>query len=175
MKKLFVIFFLWIGFNNLFAQVDVKKPAPKFGVDLWVQGDKKDLDIEDFKGKVLYIYGFQAWCPGCHSHGFPTLQKLSEHYKNDKDVAFVAIQTVFEGYSHNTIEAAKKIIKDYKLTMPVGHSGMDGFRSKFMQNYTTGGTPWTIIVDRDGNIRFSNFHLKVDQAISMIEYLKKEK
>jgi hypothetical protein len=44
-----------------------------------------------------------------------------------------------------------------------------------MLNYNTGGTPWTIIVDKNGNIQFSDFHLKVDQAISVIEYLKKDK
>jgi thiol-disulfide isomerase/thioredoxin len=169
-----IILIVFFTLSNLSAKEEINK-APKFGVDIWIQSPKKNLDIEDFKGKVLYIYGFQAWCPGCHSHGFPTLRKLAEHYQEDKDVAFVAIQTVFEGYSSNTIEAAKKIIKDYKLTMPVGHSGINGIRSEFMLNYNTGGTPWTIIVDKNGNIQFSDFHLKVDQAISIIEYLKKDK
>ena len=170
-----VILFLVMFSFSLFATGIQGQKAPSFGVDVWIQTNgKKSLDIEDFKGKVLYLYGFQSWCPGCHSHGFPTLQHLSKHYKDDKDVAFVAVQTVFEGFHTNTVEAAKKIIKDYNLTMPVGHSGLDNKRSQLMINYKTGGTPWTIIIDKQGVVRFNNFHAKVKDIIEFIDFLKKE-
>ena len=57
---------------------------------------KKKIDIQDYQGKVLYLFCFQSWCPGCHSSGFPTLQKVMSRFKDNDDVAFVAIQTVFE-------------------------------------------------------------------------------
>lgn len=171
-----ILIFLCLVFFNLHAAGIQGEKAPNFGVDKWIQTNgKSSIDIEDYKGKVLYLYGFQAWCPGCHSHGFPTLGKLSKHYKNDKDVAFVAIQTVFEGYSVNTVEAAKKIIKQYNLTMPVGHSGLDHKKSEFMANYRSGGTPWTVIIDKNGIVRFNNFHAEVDKIIEFIDALKKEK
>lgn len=44
--------------------------------------------------KVLYL--FQAWCPGCHSHGFPTLKRLVDAM-TPHGFGFAAIQTVFEG------------------------------------------------------------------------------
>lgn len=160
---------------NVFASGILGEKAPSFGVDTWLQNNNKPtLDIKDFKGKVLYVYGFQAWCPGCHSHGFPTLQKLSKHYAGDKDVAFVAIQTVFEGYSSNTIQAAAEIIKRYKLTIPVGHSGINGKRSEFMSRYKSGGTPWTVIIDKTGVVRFNDFHAKVENIIQYMDMLKKE-
>ncbi len=170
--RFFLVVLILIS-NTQGADRLIGQKAKNFEVDSWVQTHKKDLDIGDFKGKVLYLYGFQSWCPGCHSHGFPTLSELSKIYKDDKDVAFVAIQTTFEGYSSNDKDAAKQIVDRYKLTMPVGHSGTDGVRSKFMQNYQTGGTPWTIIVDKQGIIRFSNFHLSVAQAVDMINKLKR--
>lgn len=149
--------------------------APDFGKLTWLQTNgKKDIKIDDYRGKVLYIYGFQSWCPGCHSHGFPTLRKLSEHYADDDKVAFVAIQTVFEGFTANTAEAAKKIIKQYKLTMPVAQSGAKGIRSEFMNRYRTGGTPWTIIVDKKGIVRFNGFRVDADKAIPYIDQLKRE-
>jgi thiol-disulfide isomerase/thioredoxin len=173
MKIKYIILSLILVCSSLFGRGIVGQKAPSFEVDRWIQTTKKDLDIDDFKGKVLYIYGFQSWCPGCHSHGFPTLNELSKHYKDDKDVKFVAIQTTFEGFSSNGIDDAEKIIKQYNLTIPVAHSGLDGLRSKFMVNYNTGGTPWTIIVDKKGIVRFSNFHLTSDKAIQLIEELKK--
>lgn len=158
---------------SLYAVGIQGQKAPSFGVDEWIQTNgKSSLDIEDFKGKVLYLYGFQAWCPGCHSHGFPTLKKLAQYYKNDKDVAFVAVQTTFEGFSTNTIQAAKKIIKDYNLTMPVGHSGLNHQRSQLMRNYNTGGTPWTIVIDKKGIVRFNGFHLPTGELIMLIDDLR---
>jgi len=160
---------------NLFATGILGQKAPSFGVDEWLQTKNNlALDINDYKGKVLYIYGFQAWCPGCHAHGFPTLQKLSKHYKKDDKVAFVAIQTVFEGYSSNTIQAARKIIKQYKLDMPVGQSGGKNKRSQFMSSYRSGGTPWTVIIDKRGVVRFNNFHANVEDIINYMDMLKKE-
>ena len=160
---------------NLYALGITGKKAPSFGVDTWVQSNgASKIDIEDYKGKVLYLYGFQAWCPGCHSHGFPTLQKLSAHYTGDDKVAFVAIQTVFEGFMVNSVNAAKDIIKKYSLTMPIGHSGSSEQRSKFMQNYKSGGTPWTVIIDKNGMVRFNDFHADVNEIITYMDFLKAE-
>jgi len=160
---------------NLYALGIEGQKAPDFGVDTWIQidGDKKP-SIDDYKGKILYVYGFQAWCPGCHSHGFPTLQELSKHYKDDDKVAFVAIQTVFEGFMVNSVLAAELIVKKYDLDMPVGHSGLDDKRSKFMNDYKSGGTPWTVIVDKKGIVRFNDFHADVGEIIKYIDFLKNE-
>lgn len=175
MKLKYLVFLLFININLFAAGIEGQK-APSFGVDIWVQNSvKRNLDIDDFKGKVLYLYGFQSWCPGCHSHGFPTLNKLSKHYKNDKDVAFVAIQSVFEGYNFNTSGAAKLIIKKYDLTMPVGHSGTANKTSEFMRNYRSAGTPWIVLIDKKGVVRFNNFHSTVEELIFFIDMLKEEK
>ena len=67
----------------------LNKKAPSWEVGEWLRlpEGKKTLDVADFSGKVLYLYCFQSWCPGCHSHGFPTLQKVIEHFKEDGEVA----------------------------------------------------------------------------------------
>ena len=160
---------------NLYALGIQGQKAPSFGVDTWLQTNgKTNLDIDSYKGKVLYVYGFQSWCPGCHSHGFPTLQKLSKHYKDDDKVAFVAIQTAFEGFMVNSVEAAADIIKKYSLLMPVGHSGSRYKKSVFMNNYKSGGTPWTVIIDKNGIVRFNDFHADVNEIIDYMDVLKKE-
>ena len=171
-----LLFFSLLLTLNLYSGTGIKgQNAPSFGDITWLQTDRnKNPKIEDYRGKVLYLYGFQSWCPGCHAHGFPTLHKLSKHYQGDSKVAFLAIQTVFEGFSTNTIDAAKAIIKRYALTMPVGHSGGDGQRSELMNNYRTGGTPWAIIIDKKGIVRFNGFGVDADKAITFIDFLKDE-
>lgn len=150
--------------------------APSWEVDEWMQlpKEKKTLDIQDFKGKVLYLYAFQAWCPGCLKHGFPTLYALSQHYKDDPNVAFVGIQTTFEGHNYNTFSKIPGLIERFHLQgIPMGQSGSRWQGSSVMKNYRTGGTPWTIIIDKQGRVRFNHFHIEKDQAIQGIDILKK--
>jgi thiol-disulfide isomerase/thioredoxin len=155
------------------------KGAPKWDVGPWHQlpTGKTSLDISDFKGKVLYIYCFQSWCPGCHQRGFPALQQVSRKYKDDDGVRFVVFQTVFEDRADkpvNTFENLKKIAKKYALTMPFAQSGSRKDRSKVMRAYKTRGTPWTMIIDKKGIIRYSAFHISPAGAGQLIEKLKAE-
>jgi thiol-disulfide isomerase/thioredoxin len=149
--------------------------APAWKVEEWfnLASDATSLDIDNFEGKIVYLYCFQSWCPGCHASGFPTLREVHDAFKEDEEVAFVAVQTVFEGYHANTLERAKQIAKEYQLTMPIGHSGSRAERPGLMSAYRTGGTPWTIVIDRDGIVRFNDYHLKPHQAIGLINSLKK--
>jgi len=156
------------------------KAAPKWEVGPWHQlpTGKTSLDISDFKGKVLYIYCFQSWCPGCHKRGFPTLQQVSRKYKDDDGVRFVVFQTVFEDRSSkpvNTFENLKKIAGKYELTMPFAQSGSHKDKSKLMRAYKTGGTPWTMIVDKKGVIRYASFIITPADAGKLIDKLKAEK
>ena len=152
----------------------LNQKAPSWNVDQWLglPDGEKTLDVADFKGKVLYLYCFQSWCPGCHSHGFPTLQKAIEHFKGDKEVAFVAVQTVFEGFSSNTLKRAGETAERYHLDIPIGHSGSEGRFSALMRNYRTGGTPWTIIIDKQGVVRFNGFQIEAEDAIHVLAALK---
>ncbi|MDP6360864.1 MAG: hypothetical protein QF473_37475 [Planctomycetota bacterium] len=43
-----------------------------------------------------------------------------------------------------------------------------------MRNYRTGGTPWTIIIDRKGKVRYNDFHIQPAAAIRLFEELLKE-
>ncbi len=151
----------------------VGRPAPEWGVDQWLNlpEGKTSLDVSDYKDKILYLYCFQSWCPGCHQRGFPTLQKMIQRYRKNDNVAFVAVQTVFEGFSSNTFERAKEVAKQYALEIPIGQSGENGRRSELMGLYRTGGTPWVVIIDRSGVVRFNDFHISVSQATGMIEQL----
>lgn len=155
------------------------KGAPELRVSTWVnlpEGEKSGPKIrEDWKGKVIYLYFFQAWCPGCHSSGFPSLADLEKKYRGDEDVRFAAIQTVFEGYGTNTAEAAKKIVARYGLgRIPVGHSGDKDHPSFVMRDYRSRGTPWTVVIGKDGVVRSEGFHLEVAKGKALIEKLKAE-
>ncbi|MEE9131319.1 MAG: TlpA disulfide reductase family protein [Phycisphaerales bacterium] len=154
----------------------VGQAAPSWGVAQWTNlpQDKKALDLSDFSGKVLYLYCFQSWCPGCRQYGFSTLVELVDRYETAEDVAFVAVQTVFEGYQINTAQAGWRMVQEFGLNIPIGHDGSNGKRSILMRRYRTRGTPWAIIIDKQGTVRFNGFHIAPDDAAELIDHLRDE-
>ena len=151
--------------------------APELTVNQWIDsnGEKSTpITLASLKGKFKVIYCFQAWCPGCHSRGLPALQKMVTALKNKEKVAFLAIQTVFEGSSANTFEKMTKIQKEYELEIPFGHDpGDESTRniSSTMYNYRTGGTPWFILIDDKNQVVFNDFRLNTDKAIEYLQSL----
>ena len=86
------------------------------------------------------------------------------------------VQTVFEGFGTNTTDAAKKIVKRYNLeSIPVGQSGTKKVESKIMEDYKTRGTPWTIIIGRDGKVKYNDFHIKPETAKKLVKSLRDAK
>ena len=150
--------------------------APELMVTEWIDGKGNPLEdvvrLADMKGKFKVIYCFQAWCPGCHSRGFPALKKMKDSLNGNDKIEFLAIQTVFEGKDANTFERVAEIQKEYDLEIPFGHdegTAETGNRSATMYHYRTGGTPWFILIDQEDRVIFNDYHLDVDKAI---EYLK---
>ena len=154
----------------------VGQPAPKWSVSSWHQlpDGKESIDVTDYRGKVTYLYFFQSWCPGCHSAGFPTLQALTKKFDGDADVAFVTIQTTFEGHRVNTADKLKTMADRYSLKIPFGQSAGDVGTPKIMREYRTGGTPWIVIIDKQGKVRFNGFSINPEAAANSIEQLKLE-
>ncbi len=151
------------------------QPAPDWSVSHWHQlpDGKEALSPDDFRGKVLYMYFFQSWCPGCHSSGFPTLQKLHEEFAGADDVAFVAIQTTFEGHAENGPDKLQPTAERYGLEIPFGQSAGDDGTPEIMQRYRTGGTPWVVIADKEGRVIFNDFHVDPAAASAAINELRR--
>ncbi|MDF1695277.1 MAG: redoxin domain-containing protein [Saprospiraceae bacterium] len=148
--------------------------APDFDIPQWIDAKGElspPIKLEDYEGKFKVIYCFQAWCPGCHSIGLPSLQKMTNALKDNPNIVFLAVQTVFEGSHENTFEKIKEIQKSYALSIPFGHdigSLESNNISNIMYKYRTGGTPWFILIDQNNRVVFNDFHLDTDKAI---EYL----
>jgi len=155
--------------------VGAKAPA------VWAQSwrnlppGERSFDVPGQRGKVIVLFFFQSWCPGCHRRGFPTLAAAVKRYADAPDVAFAAIQTVFEGATVNTADKAWSSVAEYGLRVAVGHDpGPDGARSLTMTRYRSGGTPWFVVIDREGIVRFDGFHLSNQKLIDLVRRLRFE-
>lgn len=41
-----------------------------------------------------------------------------------------------------------------------------------MRRYRTGGTPWVVLLDGEGVVRYNDFHIGPEQAVERIERLR---
>ncbi|MFH6968282.1 MULTISPECIES: peroxiredoxin family protein [Flavobacterium] len=152
--------------------------APEWNIKDWVDGNGNKIapiNLSDLKGKFKVIYCFQSWCPGCHSIGLPSLQAMTEALKDNDNVKFLAVQTVFEGSSSNTYDKMLEVQKKYNLKIPFAQdNGDESTRniSNIMYNYRTGGTPWFIFIDQDDNVIFNDYHLNTEKAIEFLQTIK---
>ncbi len=151
--------------------------APAWTVDNWfnLKAGVEKIDISDFRGKVVYLFFFQHRCPACHKHGFPTLKAVSERFSDADDVVFVAIQTTWHGVTADTADKALPTVQKYGLDIPVGHAGaaVKGGSLGIMDAYRTPGTPWTVIIDREGVVQFDFWGIDVADAYNLVDLLRK--
>lgn len=152
--------------------------APELRVEQWIDANGNKLEqairLSDYEGKYKIIYCFQHWCPGCHSVGLPSLKKLADAFEGNKNIAFFAVQTVFEGAQANTYDKILENQKKYSLKIPFGHDPGKG-QSTIMQDYQTGGTPWFIFIDQENNVVFADFHINVAGAINYLNEVSNKK
>ncbi len=145
--------------------------APELKVDFWIDknGDSTHFELAQHEGKWIFLKCFQSWCPGCHSHGFPALKKISDALAGNPKLAFAGIQTVFEGHYTNTVDKVREIQLQYDLQIPMGHDpGPKNGRSYTMADYRTGGTPWMILIDPDRQVVYNDFGINVEKVIAFL-------
>jgi thiol-disulfide isomerase/thioredoxin/tetratricopeptide (TPR) repeat protein len=133
----------------------INKPAPQF--------DLKDLNgnsvkLTDLKGKVVVVDFWATWCGPCKA-SFPTLQKMYDKYKNDPNIAILALNTWENDKGEDRVKNVKKFIADNKYTFPVL------FDEDFVSKYGVEGIPTKFILDREGNIQFKNVGFENEQKM----------
>ncbi|MEM1443842.1 MAG: TlpA family protein disulfide reductase [Verrucomicrobiota bacterium] len=149
------------------------KPAPPLGVSTWIQlpEGKERLGIPDFKDKVLVVFCFQSTCLACEKREFPVLKQLVEEFEGNEDIGFLAIQTPFEDFATNSELQLKPTAEKHELSIPFGHLAKTPETWSINLAYQTGGTPWWIVIDREGTVVFNDFTMAPDVAAANLRTL----
>lgn len=138
--------------------------APQWETSHWFNSEP--VSVDDFRGRVVALGSFQMLCPGCVANGLPQLQRIEQTF-NRRDVAVVALHTVFEHHAAMTPISLEAFLLEYGIAFPVGvdsHDDPNG-PSITMQRYGLRGTPSLVLIDRQGFIRHSSFGFEPDLAV----------
>lgn len=132
------------------------RAAPEWAVSEWINGDPGRL--ADHRDRVVLLHFFQLWCPGCNRFSIPLFHRWEEKYGARDDVLIVSIHSVFEGHSFQSANRLHGFVADKKIGHPVGiddYADNNDRTPITMRRYRTGGTPQVVIIDKQGEIRFS--------------------
>ncbi len=105
------------------AQTTTERPASELEVSYWIDTEgmeRAPVTLKELGARHRLRFFYQHRCPGCHSHGFPTVQTLVFDPRT-KDVRFAVVQAIFEGTPGNTPDMLPLDQQRYGLWIPFGH------------------------------------------------------
>jgi len=114
-------------------------PAPDFALK---SDSGENLRLSELRGEVVLINFWASWCGPCRQE-MPILSELHEQYQ---DMGFTVLGVNVEENSAD----ARKLLKDMPVSFPVLFDN----DSKVSKQYDVVAMPSTVLVDRDGNVRY---------------------
>jgi len=103
-------------------------------------GNGKIVRLSELKGKVVFINFWATWCPPCRAE-MPSISRLSEELKENKDVVFLMVDV------DSDYKKAKKFIDNKNYALPVYVPA-----SSIPETLLDGTIPTTLIFDKEGNL-----------------------
>jgi len=117
----------------------VQGPAPGFSLPTM---DGQSLALEDLKGQVVMINFWATWCGPCRKE-MPLLDAL---YKRYSKLGFTLVGVNVEEDS----SGAGGYLEETPVTFPI----LFDSQNKVSELYDVNAMPTTVLVDRQGNMRF---------------------
>ncbi len=141
--------------------------APLLNVSTWINlpEGKDKVEITDYKGKIIVLMFFQHWCRASQERELPVLENLAKKYEGNPEIVFLAVQTVFQGFIDNTPDKLPITAEKFHLKIPIGHALKTPDFPGVSGTYKPGGTPWWVIIDREGIVEYNGFILNEEEAI----------
>ena len=128
-----------------------------------IDADGKITTMEDLKGKVVFLNFWATWCGPCIAE-MPTIQKLYDKFKDDKDVVILTVEV------ENKKEKAKNFMTSKNLTLPIVFPN-----STIPKEFFDYALPTTIILDKQGNIAHTTLGMADYSGQEVVDFLNELK
>jgi len=119
--------------------LDVGGPAPDFTLK---SRSGENIKLSEQRGDVVMINFWASWCAPCRQE-MPLLEELHDRYA---DLGFTLLGVNVEEDS----SAALGLLKEIPVTFPV----LFDSRNDVSKRYNVVAMPTTVILDRDGTVRY---------------------
>ena len=137
--------------------VEVEQPAPDFTLEA-LEGPNQRL--QEYRGQVVLINFWASWCGPCRQE-MPVLDQLHKRYE---EAGFAVLGGNVEG----SRAPAEKIAKEAGVSFPV----LIDAKQKISKEYDLEAMPSTVVVDRDGQVRYIHRGYKPGDETKYLEVVK---
>jgi thiol-disulfide isomerase/thioredoxin len=137
-QKILALIVLLFLTHSAYAD-NIKGPAPDFTLK---SRSGENVKLSELRGEVVMINFWASWCAPCRQE-MPLLETL---YKKYSDLGFTLLAVNVEEDSSK----ADSLLRDIPVTFPVLYDNTN----KVTKLYKVVAMPSTIIIDRDGNMRY---------------------
>ncbi|VAW78316.1 hypothetical protein MNBD_GAMMA13-676 [hydrothermal vent metagenome] len=128
-----------LALNPANADTTTEGPAPDFALK---NNSGKNLRLSEFRGEVVMINFWASWCAPCRQE-MPLLEELYSQYQ---PMGFTILGVNVEEDSSK----AKQMLRDIPVSFPILFDN----NSKVSKLYNVVAMPSTVLVDRNGNVRY---------------------
>lgn len=136
--------------------VTMNEPAPDFTL---TSLESSNLRLEELRGQVLLINFWASWCGPCRQE-MPILDRLHQRYENT-GFAVLGINVESEG-------PARQLLEKIPVTFPV----LIDVNQQVSELYRLDAMPTTVLVDRDGVVRYVHRGYRPGDEAKYIEIVK---
>lgn len=146
-----------LSLSGTAGAVGLQDEAPDFTLENLTGGNMR---LEEYRGQVVLINFWASWCGPCRQE-MPILDRLHHRYE---DTGFAVLGINVEGES----APAQEIVDRTNVTFPILID--DG--QKVSELYNLEAMPSTVVVDRDGVVRYIHRGYKPGDEAKYVEVVK---
>lgn len=160
MKAYLRAIFLLIGFFVLTGPALAKSasgPAPDFTLK---SKSGKNLRLSEYRGQVVMINFWASWCGPCRQE----MPLLEDMYKRYAKLGF----TILGVNVDNDPGKANNYLNDVKVSFPILYDTS----SSVSKLYNVSAMPTTVLVDKNGNMRFLHMGYKPGYEKDYVKQIK---
>jgi len=140
------------------AAVTPENPAPDFTLKSL---DGANLRLEEYRGQVVLINFWASWCGPCRQE-MPVLDRLHQRYEG---AGFAVLGINVEGDA----APARELLSKMPVTFPV----LIDEGQQVSELYDLQAMPSTVVVDRDGVVRYVHRGYRPGDEAGYVEMVKR--
>ena len=154
----FVVCGLLLSLSAQASSVKLSSEAPDFTLKSLTGGNMR---LEEYRGQVVLINFWASWCGPCRQE-MPILDRLHHRYE---DTGFAVLGVNVEG----KVAPAQEIVDKTNVTFPI----LIDEGQAVSEMYDLEAMPSTVVVDRDGVVRYVHRGYKPGDEAKYVEVVKK--
>lgn len=136
-----------------------------------VQGNV--VSLKELRDKVVFLDFWATWCGPCLA-SFPTMQRVVDHYKDNKEVVFLFVNTMErDPAEQDRIKKIKNLMNEKSWNFQVVLDQKSGSQYELVEKYKVNGIPAQFVIDKNGKVRYAlkGFNGSTDGLIQEINVL----